>query len=368
MRNAVAALLLVSLLLSGCRINPQAEREIALLRAEILDLEDQYYSLQSRCQGSGFAVGPRTSSGVYQQGLTGEMCENCTPATVGQGQPFQNSVIYEAAPGAPGVIYNDPNSFQYADPVFLDSEGVESDPSIQGSDTRQQIDTDPDLETLPAVDEPKTDQSYFPSTESQNSILREPAPGEISSIVINRYLSQGKDVDGRPGHEGLALLVQPIDATGSVKKVAGHLTIRVVEPTSQQVDRQIGLWKFTPQETATFFVKDELEQQGILLHLPWNGLIPLGRQLSVFVQFVTDDQRNVEASLSLPIEPPNPNYSAADPLVAGWIERDDRWVDIPFDPRQPSQQPVVTERSPAFRVKSATTERRISTPQWRPVR
>ena len=54
-------LLIVGVLLStGCRMNPRAEREIALLRAEILDLEDQYYSLKSRCEANGFLPGSGT--------------------------------------------------------------------------------------------------------------------------------------------------------------------------------------------------------------------------------------------------------------------------------------------------------------------
>ena len=44
----VAFLILLVSVVTGCRIDPNAEREIALLRSEILDLEDQYYTLRSR--------------------------------------------------------------------------------------------------------------------------------------------------------------------------------------------------------------------------------------------------------------------------------------------------------------------------------
>ena len=41
----------------GCRTtDSSSRREIALLRTEILDLEDQYYLLKSRCAADGVVV------------------------------------------------------------------------------------------------------------------------------------------------------------------------------------------------------------------------------------------------------------------------------------------------------------------------
>ena len=50
----------------GCSSGRHSQREMALLRAEILDLEDQYYALKARCEGAesqlrainGTGVGP----------------------------------------------------------------------------------------------------------------------------------------------------------------------------------------------------------------------------------------------------------------------------------------------------------------------
>lgn len=393
MRNVIATLILVLLFTAGCRMNPLAEREIALLRAEILDLEDQYYSLKSRCEtgsavgvgrpvrfdqgnnlpvGQGIAVnqGFPVNQGfvgnqgfvdnqgfVGNQGFAEPYCENCAPNT------YSNPIIYQNSPefiqnSSPEIVpFNDsgfetlPNS----EPV-LDQE--------EGSDSK--------LESLPSAEESGEEQSFLPNAPGQNSILRPAsAQNSVSSIIINRNLSKGQDVDGYPGHEGLALLIQPITAMGEVRKVAGHLTVRVVESGGPQVERQIGLWQFTPEETTNFFVKDEFDEQGILLHLPWDTIIPTSEQLNVFVRYMTQDQRGIDASIQLPIEPPAPDYSPEDPLVAGWIERDSRWVDIMPTVNSvliQRHQPVRTERIPEFRIKSAPSERRTSTPQWRPVR
>lgn len=348
-------------------MNPRAEREIALLRAEILDLEDQYYSLKSRCEGSSFAANSTSGMIVGQggqiinQGVIDPYCNNCVtnPTTL------SNSVIYQDAPGfiqnnqTEITPFND-SSLDTSD-QFLDEPAIDS---IEGSGNK--------LERLPPADGSGEDQSSIQNTRGLNSIMRPAsARNTVSSIIINRDFSKGQDVDGLPGHEGLSLLLQPITVMGEVRKLAGHLTVRVVESGGPQVERQIGLWQFTPEETTSFFVKDEFAQQGILLHLPWDGMAPTGRQLDVFVRFVTPDQQNIEASINLPIDPPRSDYSPDDPLVAGWIERDQRWVDIPLNANSVlnrGQQPVLTERAPEFRVKSPTTERRTSSPQWRPVR
>ena len=387
MRNVIATLILVLLFTAGCRMNPRAEREIALLRAEILDLEDQYYSLKSRCESSGTSVGVSNPVGIDQgsyaagqgfqgQGFQGQgfaadpYCNNCGVAP----NTFSNPVIYQNAPGviqngSSGIVPFEGSSFDALPNQTLPSQALPDEPLLD-----QPAGSDSKLESLPAVDEVDKEQSFFPNTRGQNSILRtaSSAQNSVSSIIINRSLSKGQDIDGFPGDEGLALLIQPITATGAVRKVAGHLTIRVVEPGGPQVERQIGLWQFTPEETKNFFVKDEIDQQGILLHLPWDNIVPTGKQVDVFVRYMTHDQRSIDATIKLPIDPPPADYSPDDPLIAGWIERDSRWVDIPpllnsNSVLIRSQQPVRTERMPEFRVKSAT-ERRSLSPQWRPVR
>lgn len=350
------------MLITGCRVNPRAEREIALLRAEILDLEDQYYALKSRCQGADDS----NSNGnvFYESTIIDENCSDCGP----------NTVYYDRHPNhssAPSVIEdvesedlnsNDFEDLEEIDQLIDDPAGLESIDSgaARGSSTRLQI--------VPHADERLPKKVSYP----RNSGTIPADRNAVTSIVINRQISRGEDLDGKPGDEGLSLLLQPIDAQGNVRKSAGHITVRVTESRSPNVERQIGLWQFTPEEAKSFFVKDEYAQQGILLHLPWDNLTPKGNQLNVLVRFTHSNQQAIESKARIRIVPPANSYSPDAPLVAGWIERDERWVDVEIEsfnenggrPRKNSSRDV----TPEFRTKTPTTQSRISAPGWRPVR
>ncbi len=85
LNRSVVALLLITLVLgtvvTGCKSNPRSQRETALLCAEILDLEDQFYSMKSRyeaanrelqvCRGApvdGTYLGSTAIEGDYVEG------------------------------------------------------------------------------------------------------------------------------------------------------------------------------------------------------------------------------------------------------------------------------------------------------------
>ena len=68
---------------SGCQSPGRNQREVALLRAEILDLEDQYYALKSRCEYAESQLG-----GNHQ-------CDNCAPQDVGEVILDGSEVYYD---------------------------------------------------------------------------------------------------------------------------------------------------------------------------------------------------------------------------------------------------------------------------------
>lgn len=353
-------LILSSLFTAGCRVNPRAEREIALLRAEILDLEDQYYSLKSRCEGTVVSGG--TGEVFYDTAIIDDQCVNCSPGTVyynNDSATFDapSQIIENRTPTESN--FDDVDNLESLDNLIEDPDGTESINS-DGSTSRLQI--------VPHADERLPRKISYPGK-------RRPTlanTSQVTSILINRQISRGEDLDGRPGDEGLSLLLQPIDAKGNVRKQAGHITVRVTESSSPNVERQIGLWQFTPEESKSFFVKDEYAQQGILLHLPWDRLAPKGNRLNVLVRYTNADQQTIESRARIRIVPPANNYSPDAPLVAGWIERDDRWVDVaiePFDEITSNfDENFTQDQEPEFRDKAPTTKRRISAPGWRPVR
>lgn len=441
----VAFLILLVSVVTGCRIDPNAEREIALLRSEILDLEDQYYTLRSRCSvadpqlvgldgespgvqyyepsvnalplsshesnrreffqgplafnnGSQSRQGSQTRGGIENGPANNCGCETQL-AQQYQGQQFpvqpnfaqqypvqqnfvqtvQPDIIYEDqafypdttplkyAPREPSSI--NANIPELAAPDVLPSfEPSELDPpqSILSSETTQ-----------PGFDEEFDDVEFNADEYSIDSVAPLEAPYEpyeyeptVAGISINRLHSGGHDLDGRPGHEGLVLLVQPESLAGEIIQTPGSLNIVVTDPQLRRPKNLIAQWQFAPGEVQNFFVKEELAEQGILLHLPWDSLPPQNRKLLVNVKFTTDNNSVFESTREIEIEPPAYNYSADDPIVTQWVERDDRWKDIAVE-RRPNNNRTI--QAPSFSrsripTRPASSQRQISSPEWKPVR
>jgi hypothetical protein len=185
----------------------------------------------------------------------------------------------------------------------------------------------------------------------------------VSKIMVNRQLSGGQDLDGTTGDEGISLMIQPLDSAGTVLKAAGQVSVRIDEDLGGVSDRQIGLWEFTADEIRSFLVRDDYSEQGILLHLPWNTQIPENRRIKVLVRFVTPDRKNLETTIEFNIDPPPRTYSVDDPVIANWIENDDRWRDL----ESPTNQ--VPAESSGQRISDVeSAQPRVSAPEWRPIR
>ena len=354
-------------LLCGCRVNPNAEREIALLRAEILDLEDQYYSLKSQrdnavtqlrdCQGVSF------DESQFANESLGE-CIDCE----------DGAVIYDTSP----IVYEDTvigggiidGGMQ---PVELNT--IEQNQPLERG--RPFLQNESQLEEVPAVETEDGGNS-----DGSTSILNRPnvTQNAVRAIRINRQLSQGVDLDGVAGHEGLSLLVQPIDGRGEVVESGGQMSIQLLERDRLASSRQIGFWRFTPEEIRTFQVRKGLPLQGILLHLPWSQILPTKNDVNVVVNFVAPGNVRYTSRLQIPIVPPAQRFSLEEPLVSNWIENDPRWRDQSkgFD-LGPEVIDMETEfNTPQFQNASGSnrqlessvpeSDRRTSVPRWRPVR
>ena len=127
----------------------------------------------------------------------------------------------------------------------------------------------------------------------------------ITEVLINKSVSQGKNTDGQPGDDGVEILIQPKTADGAVVDEAGNLTISLIDPAADQGERQIGQWSFLKEEAMLFFAEDEFDNRGILLQLKWDRKIPANKRLTVYVRFETSDNRIMETTSDIFIDPPN---------------------------------------------------------------
>ena len=432
------AILIVSttlLVCVGCAKNLRCERETALLRAEILDLEDKYYALQAQ-QRAPSASGMRLSSG----GVIGN-------GTVGQGvivdgyaqspmiqPPIQNEIIYgdviyegESYPAQSYPAYQYPMGSEYPmgsgvgyedvtygangqpiivsdetyydgsiapvesatadDGYFLDSNSSEAgsipdeiieSPSIDQGELPARSDSDVveppvDSNSLDSVDGASLESEFErfsleqasvepdspDASELEISFQEDKSEPLIAAIAINPNASRGEDIDGRPGDDGLNLLIETKTKLGEVVDGVGTVTVQVTDPTSINGSGVVGEWTFLPYETELFLSRDEFNQRGILLHLPWEDQIPQGSLIGVNVIFETSDGRKLRTSASMQITPPTASAPKADQnLVTGWTSRDRRWVTDPAH--------NLANENPASRGVNRSSSPRLIGPQPQP--
>ena len=346
--------LLPVLIAVGCNADPRCRRETALLRAEILDLEDK---LALATAGSPYTDGVISSGEIISSPgeviISESIVDSSSPQIIYESEapysssstvhsPIELEVQHQIFPGTPAGSATKPAPAIQPDNlnIEIDSPQLPTDlDSILSGGNQKNIFNTPEAE-IPTSEGSKTQRRRSPrrrSTQRETEITLSDSPVEldidfddtqdefITEIVVNRHASVGQNVDGQSGDEGLNLLVQPRTADGSVHVVAGELSIDLINPKSAFDKQTIGHWQFLPAETELFFAKDRREGEGILLHLPWEQNLPTHQNLVVAVSFTTPDGRVLSTSSRLRVDPPAADYSPDDPQVTGWVERDTRW-------------------------------------------
>ena len=358
----------------GCNADPSCRRETALLRAEILDIEDKYAVLQSKYESTAtelhhFNGQPidqtmygATSNyhnvilneeiisngeiitdhgsypGYVESYPTGEVIYGNTIQSYPQGYPQGSGVIIEDPSLQLGTPYNGGFINESIGEGVLEENGtpLPTSPRNQNSlplpnDTRNRrsIKTD-ELD----VELPGLNRRSIPAIQASTTLGRKrgnrlndvnvATRSAATEIVVNRSGTSGHDVDGARGDEGLNLLLQTKNSKGQIVLQGGELTVSLIDPKQRQ---RIGFWRFLASETELFFVDNDQNSDGILLHLPWDESVPERARLLVQVQFVTNDGRTLTTSSDVLIEPPSKNYSPDDPLVVNWTQSDSRWGD-----------------------------------------
>ena len=347
----------------GCKTDRHATREIAVLRTEILNLEDQYYSLKSKYRQ--VADDLRACKG--DSAIDDPYYDDSVPLNNRSSLPFCDEPV--STYDSQMLLDTGDRSIQYREPNLAPQPEELPPPAKAGQ--RNQAAPDKDRNTQGSSwtpnDEIRLEGSDVSGQFRQASTFTE----EVASVAISESATRGEDLDGIAGDEGLIVLIQPLSRSGRALQTTGDLTVTIIDPQETGERQQIGTWQFSAEEVPNFFVKKDLVQQGILLHLPWDFRIPRNQTLVVSVQF-TDTNRQVHRSTyELSIVPPNQDYSPDDSLVVQWLEDDVRWVDL-GNP-QPAMSSVLSRQGveeTANRGNGPTPVQstRRTAPRWRPVR
>ncbi len=173
---------------------------------------------------------------------------------------------------------------------------------------------------------------------------------EVGRISINRLLTGGYDADGKPGDDGLLLVIEQYNPRGELVHVRGELHIALRDPSKFGKSAELARWQFAPHELPRHFQRDAL---GDTLHfkLPWPGPAPTKQRLSLEARFTTLTGEEFEAQ----------GIVMLDPTI--------RWAPRAADNlvRTPRRQPASRRHPPR-----ATLEQRIEEatrlPTWSPYR
>ena len=362
----------------GCNADPRCRRETALMRAEILDIEDKYAALQSKYESTALLLHQYTGQPIdqtiygatsnYHDVILSEEIISNGEITTGDGIYQPNIESYQ--PGT--VVYGTPvQSYSDQPGIIIDDLGPQLNapagtlvqPSqnfnLPAEGNIRELDSAPDLRSAPkapsnpsqeslplpgdARNRPdhgaddfelnlaRTNRRTVPARQASVTLGRSydnnrnaTNQGLPTEIIVNRSMTAGQDVNDSPGDDGLNLLLQTKDANGQIVLHGGELTVSLIDPKQRQ---RVGFWRFLAGETELFFVDKNENTDGILLHLPWGESVPRRARLLVHVSFVTQDGRTLTTSSDVLIKPPTTDYSAEDPTVIEWTLQDDRWRD-----------------------------------------
>jgi hypothetical protein len=128
----------------------------------------------------------------------------------------------------------------------------------------------------------------------------------VSQLGLNRLLTSGYDADGRPGDDGIVVVIQPRDARGRSVEAPADVSVVLLDPAYQgeagtersrapsEARSRVARWDLTAAETAARFRK-AARDGGMQLDLPWPADPPRHSQLYLFVRYTTSDGRNLQA-------------------------------------------------------------------------
>ena len=156
---------------------------------------------------------------------------------------------------------------------------------------------------------PSHRQSAAPVSNRSNNTLNEMAhPTSIPTrISIPQEFLAGRDYDGEPGDDGIAVLVQPRDAQGQVVLEPAAISVVAIDPAIRGAGGRVARWDLQPEEVRSYMVQRN-DVAGFLLELPWPNRAPDHQDLKVFVRYYTpsgdylESQGDVRISLARPAQ------------------------------------------------------------------
>lgn len=113
---------------------------------------------------------------------------------------------------------------------------------------------------------------------------------KVSEVGFHPTMCRGHNFDGKPGDDGLYIVITPLNSNGQVVNTLGKLTIVVEDSALSENNGRVAAWEYSPEE-----LDEVLEpigaSQGFHLSLPWQDTLPLSQTVTVFIRYQLEDGR-----------------------------------------------------------------------------
>ncbi|MCE9607846.1 MAG: hypothetical protein K8U03_23415 [Planctomycetia bacterium] len=140
--------------------------------------------------------------------------------------------------------------------------------------------------------------------DEQGDLLPTPLPADLSvkTISLNRRTG-GWNSDGKPGDDGILVVIEPRNARGEVVPTPGSVSLVVIDPAAEGDAGRFARWDFTASDAGALVRPLATGGSGGLhFELPWPETPPAHARLKLFIRFHTDDGRRLQAEKDLVVD------------------------------------------------------------------
>lgn len=105
----------------------------------------------------------------------------------------------------------------------------------------------------------------------------------VTAIKLDR-LTGGADYDGKPGHDGVTVYLQPVDKQGHVIKAAGDIRIELFDLANPDGKRRIGEYRWDVDHAGKLW-HGRFMTNHYTVKCPWRTKPPAHDEITVRVEF-----------------------------------------------------------------------------------
>jgi hypothetical protein len=129
-----------------------------------------------------------------------------------------------------------------------------------------------------------------------------PADQNIAAITLHRRTG-GWNADGKPGDEGITVVVEPRNARGQLIPTSGAVSIALIDPEIPGDGGRYARLDFTAEDAQALQRSSNVSGGGEMqIEVPWPDAPPAHAKLRVFVRFTTADGRKLQADREVTVD------------------------------------------------------------------